>query len=98
MRLNWGSRGAKAAGNGQNCGQEGTGWGLTALRLATGGLMAGHGIQKLRNVAATGKGFDFMGLRPGPQHAIAAGVVETAAGVGSLLGLWTPAASAAATG
>jgi putative oxidoreductase len=71
---------------------------MTALRLATGGLMAGHGIQKLRNVEGTAKGFDFMGLRPGQQHAVAAGVVETAAGVGSMLGLWTPAASAATTG
>ena len=53
---------------------------MTALRVITGGLMAGHGIQKLRNLEPTAKGFDFMGLRPGQQHAIAAGVVETAAG------------------
>src|SRR5436190_3428126 len=98
MRPIWGSRGVNVAAEARDCGQEGTGWGMTALRLVTGGLMAGHGIQKLRNVGATAEGFDFMGLRPGQQHAIAAGVAETAAGVGSMLGLWTPAASAATTG
>ena len=68
------------------------------MRVATGGLMAAHGIQKLRDPEPVAKGFDFIGLKPGRHHAIAAGVTETAAGVGSLLGLWTPAASAAATG
>src|SRR3954471_3061680 len=98
MRLIWGGRGENTAAKAQDCRQDGSGWGLTALRLATGGLMAGHGIQKLRDVEATAKGFDFMGLRPGRQHAIAAGLVETAAGMASVLGLWTPAAAAATTG
>src|SRR5438045_33265 len=92
------SRAESSAAKREDCGQHGSGWGLTALRLATGGLMAGHGIQKLRNVKATAQGFDYLGLRPGQQHAVAAGLVETAAGVGSMLGLWTPAASAATTG
>src|SRR3954471_22671772 len=98
MRSIWGSRGTNVAGNGHDCGQDGSGWGMTALRLVTGGLMAGHGIQKLRSIEATGKGFDFMGLRPGQQHAMLAGATETFAGVGSILGLWTPATAAATTG
>ena len=79
-------------------GSRGSGWGLTALRCATGVFMAGHGLQKLRNVERTAPGFDFMGLRPGRPHAILAGAVETSAGVASVLGIWTPAASAATTG
>jgi putative oxidoreductase len=39
-----------------------------------------------------------MGLRPGRQHAIAAGLVETASGIGGVLGLLTPAVAAATTG
>lgn len=80
------------------------GWGLTALRWTTGALMAGHGVQKVstrlggRGVDATAAGFDAMGLRPGRHHAIAAGVTEAFAGVASVLGVWTPAASAATTG
>jgi putative oxidoreductase len=77
---------------------------LTALRWTTGALMAGHGLQKLTGrlggsgIAGTAVGFDALGLRPGRHHAIAAGVTETFAGVTSLLGIWTPAASAATTG
>lgn len=80
------------------------GWGLTALRWTTGALMAGHGLQKLSTrfggpgIAGTAAGFDALGLRPGRHHAIAAGVTETFAGVASVLGLWTPAASAGTTG
>ena len=80
------------------------GWGLTALRLTTGALMAGHGLQKLstmfggRGIDGTAPGFDAMGLRPGRPHAIAAGVSETFAGAASVLGVLTPAASAATTG
>jgi putative oxidoreductase len=79
-------------------------WGLTALRWTTGALMAGHGLQKLstllggRGIDATAAGFDAMGLRPGRPHAIAAGATEALAGVASMLGVWTPAASAATTG
>src|SRR5215217_2809599 len=81
-----------------------TGWGLTALRWTTGALMAGHGLQKLstkfggHGIDGTAPGFDAMGLRPGREHAIAAGVTETFAGVASILGVMTPAASAATTG
>ena len=79
-------------------------WGLAALRWTTGALMAGHGIQKLTGrlggggIGRTATGFEAIGLRPGKHHAIAAGVTEAAAGVASVLGVWTPAASAATTG
>ena len=73
-------------------------WGLTALRVATGALMVGHGVQKLRDPDRTGRGFDHLGLRPGRQHAVLAGVTETGAGAASVLGVFTPAASAAVTG
>lgn len=77
---------------------------MTALRVVTGGLMAGHGLQKLfgwfdgHGLAATSAGFDGMGLRPGKHHAVAAGVSETLGGVGHVLGVFTPAASAMTTG
>lgn len=80
------------------------GWGLTALRVTTGALMAGHGIQKLtkrlggNGIDGVAVGFDAMGLRPGRPHAIAAGASELFAGVAGLLGVFTPAASAATTG
>lgn len=79
-------------------------WGLTALRWTTGALMAGHGVQKLTGrlggggIARTARGFEVIGLRPGKHHAVAAGVTETAAGLASILGVWTPAASAATSG
>jgi putative oxidoreductase len=79
-------------------------WGLTALRWTTGVLMAGHGLQKLTGrlggggITRTAGGFEAIGLRPGKHHAVAAGVTETAAGVASVLGVWTPAASAMTTG
>jgi putative oxidoreductase len=78
---------------------------LTALRIATGALLTGHGLQKLvgwfdgNGLEATGTAFEqHMGLRPGRPHAVAAGVTETAGGVATMLGLWTPAAAAATTG
>jgi putative oxidoreductase len=79
-------------------------WGLTALRWTTGSLMAGHGLQKLTGrlggggIAKTARGFEAIGLRPGTHHGVAAGVTEAAAGVASILGVWTPVASAATSG
>jgi len=73
-------------------------WGLTALRVASGALMAGHGLQKLRDLDRVGQVFDMIGLTPGREHALLASITETGAGVASVLGLWTPAASAATTG
>ncbi|HTN80996.1 MAG TPA: DoxX family protein [Acidimicrobiales bacterium] len=74
------------------------GWGLTALRVGTGAVMAGHGLQKLRDLDRVGQVFDMIGLKPGRDHALLASITEIGAGVASVLGLWTPAASAATTG
>jgi putative oxidoreductase len=78
--------------------------GLLLARLLIGGLMIGHGTQKLfgwfggPGVGATGETFAGLGLRPGKAHAIASGAAE--AGGGALLasGLLTPLGQAALTG
>lgn len=78
--------------------------GLAALRAVNGGLMAAHGLQKLKGwfggdgLDATAAGFEHLGLRPGRRHAVLAGVTETASGALMLLGAFTPIASAATTG
>ncbi|HEU4842393.1 MAG TPA: DoxX family protein [Ilumatobacteraceae bacterium] len=80
------------------------GWGLTVLRLVTGALMLGHGLQKLGGwlggggLEQTATGFHHLGLRPGRHHAIAAGVTETLSGAGAVLGAVTPLTSAMTTG
>jgi putative oxidoreductase len=66
--------------------------------VATGAFMVGHGMHKLRDVERTARAFDYLGLKPGQQHALLAGVTETGAGAASILGVFTPAASAAMTG
>ena len=66
--------------------------------------MAGHGLQKLAGwfggggLEQTAAGFDRLGLRPGRQHAVAAGVTEVLSGTGAVLGAVTPLASAMTTG
>ena len=75
-----------------------------ALRVLIGGLFVGHGTQKLfgwfggHGLDGTGGFFESLGLRPGKQNAIAAGVAE--AGGGALLasGFALPLAGAAITG
>lgn len=70
-------------------------------RVTIGLLFAGHGAQKLfgwfegGGPNATGEGFESLGLRPGRQHAVAAGVAETGGGLLFALGAATPAAAAA---
>lgn len=74
------------------------------LRLLIGGLFVGHGTQKLfgwfggHGLDGTGGFFESLGLKPGKQNAIAAGVAE--AGGGALLasGVALPLAGAALTG
>jgi putative oxidoreductase len=73
-------------------------------RLLIGGLFIGHGTQKLfgwfggHGPGGTGGFFESIGLKPGKQNAIAAGVAE--AGGGALLasGLAPPLAGAALAG
>ena len=77
---------------------------ILILRLVLGSLFFGHGAQKLfgwfggYGPDGTGGFFESLGLRPGRQHAMAAGVAETGGGALLALGLATPAASAAITG
>ena len=71
--------------------------GLLALRLTAGGLMAGHGVQKLfgwfggQGLQGTAGWLESsFGLRPGKQWAIAAGASEAAGGALTALGLLSP--------
>jgi putative oxidoreductase len=75
--------------------------GRLTLRLIVGGYFVGHGTQKLfgwfggYGPAGTGQFFESLGLRPGKQHAIAAGTAEAGGGALLVLGAATPLASAA---
>jgi putative oxidoreductase len=76
---------------------------ILIARLLLGGLFIGHGTQKLfgwfggYGPEGTGGWLESLGLRPGRQHAMAAGATETAGGTLLALGLATPAAAAAIT-
>ena len=73
--------------------------GRLLLRLVVGGLFVGHGTQKLfgwfggQGLDATAQGFEHLGLRPGRQNAIAAGMAEAGGGALLAVGLATPLAS-----
>ena len=77
--------------------------GLFILRLAVGGFFIGHGAQKLfgsfggHGIAGTGQFFESLGMKPGRQHAKAAGVAEFGGGLLLVFGLFTPLAAAAIT-
>jgi putative oxidoreductase len=70
--------------------------GLLALRLTTGGLMAGHGAQKLfgsfggHGLAGTAGFLESLGLKPGKQWAALAGAGEFGSGLLTALGLGGP--------
>lgn len=70
--------------------------GLLALRMTVGGLMAGHGAQKLFGafggfgVEGTAGWLESMGLKPGKVWAYMAGGGEFASGLSLALGLLTP--------
>ena len=70
--------------------------GLLVMRLTAGGLMAGHGAQKLfgwfggHGLEGTGGWLESMGLRPGKRWALLAGGSEFGSGVLTALGLLSP--------
>src|SRR3954462_11271789 len=70
--------------------------GLLALRLSAGGLMAGHGAQKLfgsfggHGLAGTAGFLESIGLKPGKQWAALAGAGEFGSGLFTALGLGAP--------
>ncbi len=78
--------------------------GLFTLRAVVGGLFVGHGLQKLtgkfggHGPDGTGQFFESLGLRPGKQHAIAAGAAETGGGALLAAGAFTPLAAALLSG
>src|SRR4051794_16810012 len=70
--------------------------GLLALRLSAGGLMAGHGAQKLfgsfggKGLAGTAGMLESIGLKPSKQWAALAGASEFGSGLLTALGLFSP--------
>ncbi|CAL2068320.1 MULTISPECIES: DoxX family protein [Streptomyces] len=78
--------------------------GLLLLRLTFGLFLAGHGSQKLfglfggQGLAATGKGFESLGYRPGRLFAAIGGLSELLGGLGLAAGLFVPLAAAAIVG
>lgn len=70
--------------------------GLLTLRLTVGGLMAGHGAQKLfgafggYGLEGTGGWLESLGMKPGKQWALAAGAGEFGSGMLMVLGLLNP--------
>jgi len=76
----------------------------SALRMGLGGIMAGHGLQKLAGkfggpgLDGASQGFEAMGFKPGRQFATAAGAAETVGGGLLATGLLTPFGAAMVTG
>jgi putative oxidoreductase len=77
--------------------------GKLILRATLGGYFFGHGMQKLAGwfgggLEGTGQMFEQIGLRPGRENALIAGVAEAGGGSLLALGLCTPAAVSMLTG
>lgn len=76
----------------------------TALRVSLGGLMTGHGLQKLAGkfggpgLDGAAAGFEQMGFHPGKPYATAAAVTETVGGGLLAAGGLTPLGAAMVTG
>ena len=79
-------------------------FGRLFARITVGGLMAGHGTQKLfgwfggPGLEGAGQMMHSLGLRPGRRHAAAAAAAETAGGALLALGALTPLAASLITG
>lgn len=85
----------RAASRGRR--EEGRAWEIADLpaRLALGGAMLFHGLQKVRAPDGAAPFFEGLGLRPGRRWVLAAGWAETFAGAAAILGIATrPAALA----
>jgi putative oxidoreductase len=78
--------------------------GLLVLRVAVGGSLVAHGVQKLfgwfggAGLDGTAAMFDQIGFRPGKVNALAAGLGEAGGGALLVAGLSTPVAAASAAG
>jgi putative oxidoreductase len=78
--------------------------GLLVLRLAVGGLLAGHGAQKLfgafggNGLQGTAGWLESMGLKPGDRWALLAGLSEFGGGMMTALGFLHPLGPIATTG
>jgi len=76
----------------------------TALRVTLGGVMAGHGLQKLAGkfggpgLEATAAGFEHIGFHPGKPYATAAALSETIGGGLLAAGALTPVGASMVTG
>ena len=72
---------------------------LLVLRVVTGGLLVGHGAQKLfgsfggNGLERTADKLESMGLRPGTALAVGAGIAELGGGLLTVLGLGGPIGS-----
>src|SRR3954467_13836671 len=70
--------------------------GLLALRLSAGGLLAGHGAQKLfgsfggHGLAGTAGWLESLGMKPGKRGAMLAGASELGGGLLTAVGLMGP--------
>lgn len=77
---------------------------MLVLRLVVGLLFVGHGMQKLAGwfggggVEGTAQGFESMGVKPGRDNAVAAGVSEAGGGALLAAGLATPLAATMISG
>jgi putative oxidoreductase len=76
----------------------------TTLRIGLGGVIAGHGLQKLAGkfggpgLDGAAVGFEHMGMSPGKPYATAAALTETIGGGLLATGLFTPLGASMLTG
>lgn len=66
-------------------------WGLLALRIALGILLAVHGIPKLRNLRGTAEWFAAQGFKPGKFWGTIAAFLEFFGGIALIVGLFSQA-------